>query len=136
METNRVLIGEQKLIEAFNALDPKSDSYRDDLEAISKLYKELANDSKNQLDAVARENELEVESERLEEDKRANRKREILDVVGKILMGVTTVATVGSQIWMFKRSTKKEEDEAILTETDKTVVRNGLSGKWWPFSSR
>lgn len=134
METNRVLIGEQKLIEAFNALDPASDTYRDDLEAISKLYKELAADSKNQLDAVARENEIEVESERLEEDKRSNRKREILDIIGKLVMVGTTVATVSSQVWMFKRSTKKEQDEALLTETDKTVVRNGLSGKWWPFS--
>lgn len=130
---NRIVVAEQALIDAYNSLDPMSSSYRNDLEAIAKLHKELAADMKNQLDAKLREDELDLENAKADEEERSNRMKERLDIVGKVIMVGTTIATVSSQVWMFKRSTKKEQDEAILTETDKTVVRNGLSAKWWPF---
>ena len=133
---NRIVVAENALIDAYRALDPSSPSYHADLEAISKLHRELANDIKNTMDHDDKAVDSAIEEDRLEEDKRSNRSRERLDIVKNIVLVGTTAATVGSQLWMFKRSTEKEKDEVLDTTTKRTVVSNGLSGKFFRFFNK
>lgn len=84
-------------------------------------------------DAEVKAEAMKVERERTEAQAKAEKRKAWLDVVGKIVIGVATALGAVAQIMMFWRATKKEEDEALLTETNKTVVRNGLSGKFFDF---
>lgn len=130
-----LLAARGKLIEAWQDLDPSDPDYKDKAAALAALYKEVNADIKNKADAKNKASENQIEEDRLEEDKRANRKKEKLDIWGKIIIVGTTVFTGVSQIWMFKRSTRKEMDESILTTTDKVTVQNGLTGRWRSFFS-
>lgn len=88
------------------------------------LFNRMVTDAKNNSDA-------ELRAQALEEMERKNRSSEILDMIGKGIMVGTTAFTGWMQWRMFKRSTKKEFDEAILTTTDKTVVTESLKGSFW-----
>lgn len=128
-----LFVANRKLIEAWQNLDPKDPDYAEKAKALAALYKEVNADTKNRSENTLRVEENQTEKDRLEEDKRSNRKKETLDVVGKIVLVGTTLFTGVTQIWMYKRSTKKESDEAILTQTDRTTVQNGLTGRWANF---
>ena len=122
----RLSTANDALREAYESLDPESEDYKEKLEAIAKLHKEIANDELKDLAC-----------DRLEEEKRANRKRETLDVIGKIIIVGTTLFTGVSQLAMFWRSSKREDGDEkhdgkpYLTQTDKTVVQEGLRGGFW-----
>ena len=128
-----LFVANKKLIEAWENLDPKDPDYAEKAKALAALYKEVNADTKNRSENTLRVEENQTEKDRLEEDKRSNRKKEWLDIIGKIVLVGTTLFTGGTQIWMYKRSTRKESDEAILTQTDRTTVQNGLSGRWTGF---
>ena len=134
--TARLDVAEKVLIDAYKALDPNSPTYYADIEAIAKLHKELACDIANLKDHASKESESEIEKDRLEEDKRSNKSKEKLDIIKNVVLVGTTAATVGSQLWMFKRSTEKEKDEVIDTTTKKTIVTNGLSGRFFRFFNK
>lgn len=145
----RRLAANKALLDAINKIDPSDPDATKKYEAISKLYHELNADIKNELDKTAKAEELVVEREKIESEKatkaeaikaererteaeaKSEKTRSIIDISGKIAMAVATVFAAISQLWMFKRSTEKEVDEAILTQTDQTVVKNGLSGRFW-----
>lgn len=133
---DRLEIAEQKLTEAYQHLDPNSPTYFKDALVVAKLHKELAEDIKNLKEYEAAQTQNELEKERVEEEERNNRSKDRLDIIGKIVLVGTTAATVGSQLWMFKRSTEKEKDEVIDTTTKKTIVTNGLSGKFFRFFNK
>ena len=133
---DRLEVAEKVLVDAYKKLDPNSPSYYADIEAIAKLHKELACDIANLKESTAKESDAEIEKDRLEEDKRSNRSREKLDIIKNIALVGTTAATVGSQLWMFKKATEKEKDEVIDTMTNKTVVSNGLSGRFFRFFNK
>ena len=185
---NEVLYNERRkkanaiLLKALSKVDPDQDDsgvYAD----IAQLYAQLNLDIKNEMDAILREKELEVEQlkidkeaeakakadlteqlkirteseskakadetermkieteskvkakaieaekERTASESKSEKRKAILDAIGKVAIGVGTVFTAGTQIWMFKRSTKFEDESALLTQSSQTVVRNGLSGK-------
>lgn len=88
---------------------------------------------KTKTDAEIKTQAMEVERERTEAQAKSEKRKAILDVIGKCVIGLATALGAIAQIMMFWRATRKEADEAILTETDKTVVRNGLSGKFFDF---
>ena len=134
--TTRLDVAEKVLIDAYKALDTNSPTYYADIEAIAKLHKELACDIANLKESNAKESDSAIEKDRLEEDKRSNKSREKLDIIKNVVLVGTTAATVGSQLWMFKRSTEKEKDEVLDTTTKRTVVSNGLSGKFFRFFNK
>lgn len=84
---------------------------------------------KIETEAKTKAEAIKAERERTAEEAKTEKRKSILDIVGKVAMAVATIFTGITQIWMFKQSTKKEEDEALLTQTSQTVVRNGLSGR-------
>ena len=133
MDEERLLVANEALIKAYKRLDPTSPTYNADLEAIAKIHKELANDIHNARDVSAKESETALEKERLEEDKKANMSKLIMDAIGKIILVGTTTATIWSQLWMYRRSTEKETDEVISSQTDKITISNGLSGRFFKF---
>ena len=101
------------------------------LKIFAAVYKEVAADARNADDATLRTSTLELENARLEEENRSNNAKELLDWVGKAALVGTTLFTGIIQIWMFRRSTKKETDEAYLTTTDRTIVQESLTGRFW-----
>lgn len=133
MDEERILVANEALIKAYKRLDPMSPTYNADLESIAKIHKELANDIQNARDAEAKESETELEKERLEVDKKANASKTILDAIGKVILVGTTTATIWSQLWMYRRSTEKEREEVISSQTDKITINNGLSGRFFRF---
>ena len=137
------------LLKAIDLIDPRDPDAGKKFKEIADLYHELNADIKNELDHEQKKAELELEREKM--DKEAGTKAEAiqmerektesqahsdkvkayLDISGKIAIAVSTVFAAVSQLWMFKRSTEKESDEALLTQTDQTIVRNGLSGRFF-----
>lgn len=88
------------------------------------LFNRLVTDAKNNSDA-------ELRAQALEEMERKNKASERLDIIGKAAMAGSTIFAGIMQWRMFKRSTKKEMDEAYLTTTDRTIVQESLKGSFW-----
>ena len=128
---DRRLKANRKLLEAMDSVDPNDPDAGAKYEAIAKLYHELNSDIKNELDREAKADETALEYERLDQDAKTEKVRARIDIAGKSVMAAASIFAALSQLWMFKRSTEKEHEEAILTETNQTVVRNGLSGRFW-----
>lgn len=68
-----------------------------------------------------------VEEERLEEDRKANRRGLWIDVLKGVGAVAAAVVTGVVQWKMFERATRKEEDEVLATQTEREVVKRGLS---------
>lgn len=95
------------------------------------VFDQLVTDAKNNADAELRRDSYELETAKAEEESRSNSMREIIDI-GKAVIGIGGTIFAGVLQWkMFKRSTRKEEDEAYLTTTDKSVVQESLRGGFW-----
>lgn len=147
--TLRRLKANETLLKMIEAIDPADDDACRKFEAVSKLYHELNADIKNNLDKETREQELDVEREKIKteaktkaeaiEAERDRTKSEAhrdklkvgADLIGKGIIGASTVYAAWQQYRMYNRATEKEKDESILTLSDQTVVRNGLSWKFW-----
>ena len=140
----RFLKVQEMLIERLEELDPNSPNYSKELEAIAKVMAENVNDLKVHSEHEAAQGKLDVEydieteknrieQERSEEEKRANHKREELDF-WKIVAGFGgSVLVAVSHIWAFSRSTEKEKDDALLTNTSKTTVTEALRRGFFKF---
>ena len=133
LRTQRLLLGNEKLIYISNKIEnAKTEEERQAWVALfGQVFKEVAADQKNADDAELRSESLELETSKAEEESRANQMREILDWAGKGILVATTIFTGAVQLHMFKRSTKKETDEAYLTTTDKVTVQESLKGSFW-----
>lgn len=136
-QVKRLATANKALRDAYEKLDTEADDYKEKLEAIAKLHKEIAADEARDDELKSKEVDQSIEQDKLEEEKRANRKRETLDIIGKVIVVGTTLFTGFSQLAMFWRSSKREEGDdkhdgkPYLTQTDKTVVQEGLRGGFW-----
>lgn len=142
MLTERLAVTNRKLLEAYNKLDPEDPKYWEKLKTLSAMHEKVIKDVELELNDQRKESEmdleydkLEVERRKIDEAERSNRKGEKLEISKQaVLVGTTIFSTIFG--WkMFKRSTAKEKDEAILTTTDQTVVRSGL-GSIFRFGNR
>lgn len=129
----RILESNKALLDIYANLDPTDPKYWEHLKIAQAFHKGVIEDQqadmgdqrkKEELDIEADKNEIELR--KVEEAERSNRKGERLEVSKQAVMVGTTLFSTLAGVWMFKRSTKKEADEAILTTTDQTVVKNGL----------
>lgn len=132
--TKRLLVANEALLEAYGNLDPKDPEYWQKLKTLSALHEKVIRDVELELNDQHKEAELDLESERnaiemqkINEATRANRKGEKLEISKQAVLVGTTLFSGLTGLWMFKRSTRKEADEALLTQTDQTVVKSGLS---------
>ena len=148
---NRLAKANAALLKAYDSLDFSDPDWDQKVERLSKLHKEVAQDTNNVNEAWLEEERLRIEEERaktdaenkltemsLEEDRirldeardevnaQNERVHHILDAL-KIAAAVSTAAISGAVgVWKFQQSTRKEEDGAYLTTTDKETVREGL----------
>lgn len=147
--TKRKLAANKALLDAIGMIDPSDEDAVQKYEAISKLYHELNADIKNDFDREAKAEELKVEREKIESEAntkaeaiKAERERNesevksdtrkaILDLVGKGGIAAATIFSAVAQIKMFDRSTEFEKENALLTTSEQTVVKNGLSGRFF-----
>lgn len=127
--TERLVASNEALLRAYRELDLTSGNSIEQLEALAKLQHEVVEDTKNETNRV-------IVKEQLEADERKAEKESKGRIFGNILQGVGIAVTLGlgvaqllSDNWRFERATRKEEDEAILTTTDRTVVTDGLRSK-------
>lgn len=145
----RRLAANKALLDAIELIDPSDPDAGKKYESIAKLYHELNSDIKNELDKQMKADELVVEREKIESEKatkaeaikaererteqeaKSDMRRTVLDVVGKTGIAAATIFSAVAQIQMFNRSTKFEEENALLTQTDQTIVKNGLSGRFF-----
>ena len=133
MLTERLLVTNEKLLEAYNALDPNDPKYWERLKTLSALHEKVIKDVELELNDQRKDEEINLEYDRIAveerkiaEAERSNRKGEKLEISKQgVLVGTTLLSTL-TGLWMFKRSTRKEADEALLTQTDQTVVRSGI----------
>lgn len=149
--TKRIVKANTALLKAYDSLDFKDPDWDQKVERLSKLHKEIAQDINNANEALLEEEKLRIEEEKnkvdaenkltemsLEEDRirldeardeqtaKDNRIRNVLEGL-KIATAISVSAISGAVgVWKFKQSTKKEEDGAYLTTTDKETVREGL----------
>lgn len=147
--TARKLAANKALLDAIGMIDPSDPDAVKKYEAISKLYHELNADIKNDFDREAKAEELKVEREKIESEKatkaeaikaererteseaKSDMRKAILDVVGKGGIAAATIFSAVAQIKMFDRSTEFEKENALLTTSEQTVVKNGLSGRFF-----
>lgn len=134
----RRLEANEKLMEAIDMIDLTDEDAAEKLNAISQLYHELNQDIKNNLDHedkkaenAIKESAVKAEKEKAAEANKTEKIKAASGILGQVLIAAASVFAACSQLWMFKRSTEKEADEALLTQTDQTVVRNGLSGRFF-----
>ena len=133
MLTERLLKSNEALLTAYESLDPKDPDYWNKLKIACALHEKVVKDVETELEDQHREAELqleydknEIELRKIEEAERSNRKGEKLEISKQgVIVGTALLSTV-TGIWAYKRSTRKESDEAILTQTDQTVVKSGL----------
>ena len=133
MLTERLLKANEKLLEAYEQLDPKDQHYWERLKLLEGLHEKVLKDVELELTDRRKGDELDIEQDRIAVEKRkvieaerSNRKGEKLEISKQLVMVGTTVLSTWAGWKMFKRSTAKEADEAILTTTDQTVVKSGL----------
>lgn len=147
--TARKLAANKALLDAISMIDPSDPDAVKKYEAISKLYHELNADIKNDFDREAKAEELKVEREKIESEKatkaeaiaaererteseaKSDMRKAVLDVVGKGGIAAATIFSAVAQIKMFDRSTEFEKENALLTTSEQTVVKNGLSGRFF-----
>lgn len=147
--TERKLAANRALLDAIGMIDPSDPDAMQKYEAVSKLYHELNADIKNDFDREAKAAELEVEREKInteaktkadaiaaerdrnEKEAKSDLRKAILDVVGKGGIAAATIFSAIAQIQMFNRSTEFEKENALLTTTDQTTVKNGISGRFF-----
>ena len=125
----RRLKANAKLLDLLEDIDREEDDAGEKLAEVAQLYHELNADIKTCNEHEEKLQALEVEKERTQLGLLSERNKARLNFLGQIIVGVATAAAALAHLWMFSRSTRKEEDEAILTETDRNTVRNGLSWK-------
>lgn len=131
--TERLLVGNKKLQQISEWIEnAQSEEERQKyLTIFAAVYKEVAADARNADDASLRTSTIELENAKLEEENRSNVAKEYGSSIDrKILIG-TTAAGLLTQLFMFWRSSRKEKDEAYLTTTDRTVVQESLTGRFW-----
>lgn len=133
MLTKRLLATNQKLLEALGSLEPTDPKYWEKLKTIEALHQNVIRDVELDLNdqQEAKKIELEYDRNAIEERKiieaeRSNRKGEKLEISKQAVVVGTTLLSTFAGWKMFKRSTRKEEDEAILSTTDQTIVKSGL----------
>lgn len=147
--TARKLAANKALLDAIGMIDPSDPDAVKKYEAISKLYHELNADIKNDFDREAKAEELKVEREKIKSEKatkaeaiaaererteseaKSDMRKAVLDVVGKGGIAAATIFSAVAQIKMFDRSTEFEKENALLTTSEQTVVKNGLSGRFF-----
>ena len=147
--TARKLAANKALLDAIGMIDPSDEDAVQKYEAISKLYHELNADIKNDFDREAKAEELKVEREKIdseaktkaeaikaerernETEAKSDTRKAILDLIGKGGIAAATIFSAVAQIKMFDRSTEFEKENALLTTSEQTVVKNGLSGRFF-----
>lgn len=147
--TARKLAANKALLDAIGMIDPSDPDAVKKYEAISKLYHELNADIKNDFDREAKAEELKVEREKIESEKatkaeaiaaererteteaKSDMRKAVLDIVGKGGIAAATIFSAVAQWKMFDRSTEFEKENALLTTSEQTVVKNGLSGRFF-----
>lgn len=106
--TERLLKANEALLKLYDSLDPEAEDYLKKLNTAKGVHQTIVDDVTTA------------------ETKRANKEREKIDVWKIIATAVTGVLSSVASIFLFCRATEKEKDEAILSQTDKTVVQTGL----------
>lgn len=147
--TARKLAANKALLDAIGMIDPSDEDAVQKYEAISKLYHELNADIKNDFDREAKAEELKVEREKIdseaktkaeaikaerernESEAKSDTRKAVLDLIGKGGIAAATIFSAVAQIKMFDRSTEFEKENALLTTSEQTVVKNGLSGRFF-----
>lgn len=94
-------------------------------ESIKVEREKIESDKATKAEAIA------AERERTDKEAKSDTRKAVLDVVGKAGIAAATIFSAVAQIKMFERSTEFEKENALLTQTDQTVVRNGLTGKFF-----
>ena len=133
----RRLEANEKLLEAIELVDLTDEDAAEKLNAISQLYHELNQDIKNGLDHedkkaenAIKESAVKAEKEKAAEANKTEKIKAASGILGQLLVAVATAGTAFVHLYTFNRATAKEADEALLTQTDQTIVRNTLSGRW------
>lgn len=133
----RRLAANEKLLEAIELVDLTDEDAAEKLNAISQLYHELNQDIKNDLDHkdkiaenAIKESAVKAETEKAAEANKTEKIKAASGILGQLLVAVATAGTAFVHLYTFNRATAKEADEALLTQTDQTIVRNTLSGRW------
>lgn len=147
--TARKLAANKALLDAIGMIDPSDEDAVQKYEAISKLYHELNADIKNDFDREAKAEELKVEREKIaseantkaeaikaerernESESKSDTRKAILDLIGKGGIAAATIFSAVTEYKMFNRSTEFEKENALLTTSAQTVVKNGLSGRFF-----
>ena len=94
-------------------------------EAMAVEREKIATEKATKAEAIA------AERERTESEAKSDMRKAILDVVGKGGIAAATIFSAVAQIKMFDRSTEFEKENALLTTSEQTVVKNGLSGRFF-----
>lgn len=118
----------QAMLNSLNELDVESETYADDVQALTEWNKVIVADYKNF-------GELIEEEERLKHDQKSSKIAHILQAIGIAVTAATFGIGEYNKHQHFKTANKYEEDHAYLTTSDKVAVQDALKTekKFWQF---
>lgn len=123
---SRLLKGNKAMLDAYESLDPESETYYEDLEAVSKMQKEIANDYRNYGALEMAEDRNALERERTKVEKRNGIVRNIISVFGIGVTLLTFIVGERNRKENIKRISAFEDEHAYLKLSDRTMAQDAV----------
>lgn len=124
----------QALLDAYDALDPSSPTYYEDLVAVSKMAEQINDDYKNYADVEAEAIRSDLETERNKTEKKANLFRNVIGIGGLAVTLITFFVGERNRNARIDKVAKFEEDNAILKSSEKIAVSDSIREDRKPLS--
>ena len=122
----RLLAANGALLKLYASLDPSDPNYEKQLTVAKGIHSVIVSDLEAAETTRANMEKEALDADTAEETARSNKAKERIDWLKVIVTGITGLASAITSVCMFRWATKKEEDESLLTVTNKTTVQNGL----------
>ena len=122
----RLIKANQAMIEAYEALDPESEDYFDQLDRVSSMAKEVNTDFKNYGDLEANEDELEATVERDRAEVKSRLLGHVLTAGSILATLVTFFVGERNRNNRINQISRFEDENAVLKMSDKISVQDAL----------
>lgn len=131
--TTRLALANSNLLDLYSSIKKSSDPQERQtlMKLFGETYRAIIDDSNRKEELRLREMQLELDREKFEEEVSRAERTEFSDWIKVGLNAALGISSTCASVWMFKRSTEKEKEDAYLTLTDKSTVQEGLKGRFW-----
>lgn len=124
--TNRLYAGNNALLDAYRALNPKDPDYYDKLKVLSGLHDKVENDYSNYVAVSTEGKRMELEAAKAKDEKKMSLLGHGVAAAGIIATLVTFFVGEAGRNKRFDKASAFEEEHAYLKTSEKAAVKEGL----------